>query len=204
VPSKPWWSDGALGSGESRRRSVPTMSASAAARLGPYLAGIAFALLAGAAASAAEPKSLAVMDFELIDEMRQYESEQGRRDTDRRLAFITAELVRQFRSRGMYRVVDNAPAAPLIEKLRASYDLRACNGCELDIGKALGVDRVALCWVQKVSNLILNIDIEVHAVPTGETVYAKSVDIRGNTDEAWLRGVRRLVDNIEDRGHHTR
>jgi hypothetical protein len=40
-------------------------------------------------------------------------------------------------------------------------------------------------------------------VPTGERVYAKSVDIRGNTDEAWLRGVRRLVDNIQDRNQHT-
>jgi hypothetical protein len=41
-------------------------------------------------------------------------------------------------------------------------------------------------------------------VATGETVYAKSVDIRGNTDETWLRGVRRLVDNIEERRHHLR
>jgi len=35
-------------------------------------------------------------------------------------------------------------------------------------------------------------------------VDGKSVDIRGNTDEAWLRGVRRLVDNIQDRNHHLR
>jgi Protein of unknown function (DUF2380) len=175
-----------------------------AARLGRALTGIGFALAACAPASGAEPKSLAVMEFELIDEMRQYETAQARQETDRRLGLITSELTREFRSRGMYRVVDNAPAAQLIGKLKASYDLRACNGCELDIGKALGVDRIAVCWVQKVSNLILNINIEVHGVATGDTVYAKSVDIRGNTDEAWLRGVRRLVDNIQERNHHTR
>ena len=61
---------------------------------------------------------------------------------------------------------------------------------------------IALCWVQKVSNLILNINVEVRNVATGGTVYAKSVDMRGNTDEAWLRGARRLVDNIAERGHH--
>jgi hypothetical protein len=52
------------------------------------------------------------------------------------------------------------------------------------------------------SNLILNINVEVRNVATGGTVYAKSVDMRGNTDEAWLRGARRLVDNIAERGHH--
>jgi len=144
------------------------------------------------------------MDFELIDEMREYESAQGRRENDRRLALITSELAKEFTGRGMYRVIDPAPAAQLIEKLKASYELRACNGCEIDIGKALGADRVALCWVQKVSNLILNINIDVRSVATGATLYAKSVDIRGNTDEAWLRGVRRLVDNIQERNQHMR
>jgi uncharacterized protein DUF2380 len=165
---------------------------------------IAFAGLACAQASAAEPKSLALMDFELIDDMRALASEQARQEVDGRLVLITAELAKELERRGMYRVLDRAPAAQLIERLKASYELRACNGCEIDIGKALGAERIALCWVQKVSNLILNINIEVRSVATGETAYAKSVDIRGNTDESWLRGVRRLVDNIEERRHHLR
>ena len=168
---------------------------------------IALAALAGLAcgpAGAAQPKSLALMDFELIDEMRAFASEQARQEVDRRLVLITAELAKELERRGMYRVLDRAPAAQLIERLKASYELRACNGCEIDIGRALGAERIALCWVQKVSNLILNINIEVRSVATGETVYAKSVDIRGNTDEAWLRGVRRLVDNIQERNHHLR
>jgi hypothetical protein len=162
--------------------------------------------LAGVACSAAgaPPRSLALMDFELIDELRSFASEQVRRDDERRLGLITAELAKELQARGMYRVLDQAPAARLIEKLRASYELRQCNGCEIDIGKALGAERIALCWVQKVSNLILNINVEVRNVATGDTVYAKSVDIRGNTDETWLRGVRRLVDNIQERNHHLR
>jgi hypothetical protein len=165
---------------------------------------LAFAWLACAQASAAEPKSLALMDFELVDDMRDFASEQARQEVDRRLVLITAELAKELERRGIYRVLDRAPAAQLIERLKASYELRACNGCEIDIGKALGAERIALCWVQKVSNLILNINIEVRSVATGETVYAKSVDIRGNTDETWLRGVRRLVDNIQERNQHLR
>jgi hypothetical protein len=136
------------------------------------------AALACPLAGGTEPRSLALMDFELIDEMRAFESEQARQETDRRLVLITTELAKELESRGMYRVLDR--------------------------DKAPGAERIALCWVQKVSNLILNINIEVRSVATGETVYAKSVDIRGNTDETWLRGVRRLVDNIEERRHHLR
>ncbi len=136
------------------------------------------AALACPLAGGTEPRSLALMDFELIDEMRAFESEQARREVDRRLVLISSELAKELESRGMYRVLDR--------------------------DKAPGAERIALCWVQKVSNLILNINIEVRSVATGETVYAKSVDIRGNTDETWLRGVRRLVDNIQERNHHLR
>jgi uncharacterized protein DUF2380 len=139
---------------------------------------LACAGLACAQAAAAEPKSLALMDFELIDDMRSFESEQARREVDRRVALITAELAKELERRGMYRVLDG--------------------------DKAAGAERIARCWVQKVSNLILNINIEVRSVSTEETVYATSVDIRGNTDETWLRGVRRLVDNIQERNHHWR
>jgi uncharacterized protein DUF2380 len=144
------------------------------------------------------------MDFELIDEMRSFSTEQARREVDRRLVLITGELAKELEGRGMYRVLDRTPAEQLIERLKASQELRACNGCEIDIGKALGAERIALCWVQKVSNLILNINVEVRSVATGETLYVKSVDIRGNTDETWLRGVRRLVENIQERNHHLR
>ncbi len=139
---------------------------------------LAFAWLACAQASAAEPKSLALMDCELIDDMRSFESEQARREVDRRVALITAELAKELQRRGMYRVLDGE--------------------------KAAGAERIARCWVQKVSNLILNINIEVRNAATDETAYVKSVDIRGNTDETWLRGVRRLVDNIQERNQHLR
>jgi hypothetical protein len=72
--------------------------------------------------------------------------------------------------------------------------MNACNGCELQVGRKLGVERVAVCWVQKISNLILNINLRVEDVATGKPVFQRSVDIRGTTELSWQRGVKSLVD----------
>ena len=150
------------------------------------------------------PKSAAVMDFELINEIRDYETEAAQTAQQRRLALISDALRSEFAQRGMYRTVDNNVAAKLIAEQKALQDLRNCNGCELDIGRALGADVVILAWVQKVSNLILNINIEVKDVASGKTLYTKSVDLRGNTDKSWLRGIRYMVDSIEEKKQHLR
>ena len=100
---------------------------------------------------------------------------------------------------GLYRVLVNAPAADYIAKLKSAQELRACNGCELDIGKRLGADLVLTAWVQKVSNLILNINIEIKRVASGQTILNKSVDIRGNTDQSWSRGISYMVRDMVEK-----
>ncbi|HQT26410.1 MAG TPA: DUF2380 domain-containing protein, partial [Burkholderiales bacterium] len=50
-------------------------------------------------------------------------------------------------------------------------------------------------WVQKVSNLILNINVAARSVTTGKVIEEGSVDIRGNTDESWSRGLSYLMRN---------
>ena len=67
--------------------------------------------------------------------------------------------------------------------------------------KALGADVIVIGWVQKVSNLILNINLQVKDVRTGEMLYAKSVDLRSNTDDSWLRGIRHLLTNMAEENH---
>jgi hypothetical protein len=49
--------------------------------------------------------------------------------------------------------------------------------------------------VQKVSDLILNINVYMADVAAGKLVFVHSVDIRGNTDESWTRGITYLVKN---------
>jgi hypothetical protein len=144
------------------------------------------------------------MDFELLNEMQDYETDESRAALERRLALITEALRQEFDQRGLYRTLDNNAAAKLIAEQRARQNLRNCNGCEFDIGRALGADVVILGWVQKVSNLILNLNIEVKEVASGQTLYTKSVDLRSNSDKSWLRGIRYMVDSIEEKKQYLR
>ena len=47
-------------------------------------------------------------------------------------------------------------------------------------------------WGQKVSNLILNINVYMEDAESGKIKFARSVDIRGN-DESWRRGLDYLL-----------
>jgi hypothetical protein len=49
--------------------------------------------------------------------------------------------------------------------------------------------------VQKVANLILNMNIYVRDASSGATIAAMSADMRGNTDETWSRALDWLVRN---------
>jgi hypothetical protein len=170
--------------------------------LGSLLRALMLALAwAPIAAGAVELPSLAVLPFELIDE--QHELAPAHVEYAR-LPVITRQLSDALQSNGLYRVLDTGAARPMIDDLAARQNLRDCNGCELDIGKALKADRVLVGWVQKVSNLILNINIRIEDVSSGATVLQKSVDIRGNTDDSWRRGVDALVRDMVEKGQRGR
>jgi len=160
--------------------------------------------LAASETDAPAPRIAAVMEFELIDDMRDFERPEVKDAQDRRIGLISDTLRQELLQRGMYRLADNSAAARLIIGLKAQQELRGCNGCEIDIGKALGADVIIIGWVQKVSNLILNINIEVKEIGSGRILYVKSVDLRGNTDNSWLRGIRYMVDSIEEKKQHLR
>jgi hypothetical protein len=93
---------------------------------------------------------------------------------------------------GRYRVVDLAPVRAALDR---TPELRNCNGCELPLARQVGADQAVVAWVQKVSNLILNINLEIEDATTGARIRAGSVDIRGNTDESWTRGLRFLLED---------
>ncbi|RTZ42421.1 DUF2380 domain-containing protein [Candidimonas sp. SYP-B2681] len=137
--------------------------------------------------------SIAIMDFELIDNTGESAKDAEQK---RRLAMISQQLREAIAENQLYTVVDNAPAASLIAELQKRFELHSCNGCDVDIGHALNTPRVLTGWVQKVSNLILNINIQVRDVQTGNIVLNKSVDIRGNTDQTWSRGIRYMVRSM--------
>jgi uncharacterized protein DUF2380 len=65
----------------------------------------------------------------------------------------------------------------------------------VDIARRAGVDIAITGTVRKVSNLILGFNIEVREVTSGRLTRVLQADIRGNTDDSWLRGIRWLVAN---------
>jgi hypothetical protein len=77
----------------------------------------------------------------------------------------------------------------LHEKIAAAPEISNCNGCERDFALEAGADWAAWGTVQKVSNLILNINVYMEDARTNKMEFVKSVDIRGNTDESWQRGL---------------
>ncbi|WP_429258721.1 DUF3280 domain-containing protein [Paraburkholderia sp. GAS334] len=147
-----------------------------------------------------EPRSIALLNCSLIDDNAAYNDADTTRVQQTRIGMISDQLRDELRERGLYRVADNAPAADMIASHQSTQDLNACNGCEREVGRKLNVDRVGVCWVQKISNLILNINLRVEDVTNGTTVFQRSVDIRGNTDLSWQRGVKSLVDLLAAEG----
>jgi Protein of unknown function (DUF2380) len=88
---------------------------------------------------------------------------------------------------GRFKIVSIPP--DLREKIAAGPEISSCNGCERDFAQELGADWAAWGTVQKVSNLILNINVYMEDAQAGKMEFVKSVDIRGNTDESWRRGL---------------
>src|SRR3954469_21465804 len=146
------------------------------------------ALLLGlAAAPALAADRIAVFDPELLDTS----GEGVRPDQQQRLAMIGEELRQALAASGRYVPVDVAPQRA---RLAEGPALRNCGACAAEAAQALGAELALVTVVQKVSNLILNINVALlEAAPSGRQRAAWSVDIRGNNDESWRHGISWLL-----------
>lgn len=146
------------------------------------------ALLLTGTVAYAEPPKAAVFDFQLADQ-----GMIGPTDADRaRLAPLSDMLRTLLKDSGRYEIVSTDPVKG--EVARGS-DLRRCNGCAEEYARKLGADVAITGEIQKVSNLILNINVYVKDLKGGKPEQAYSVDIRGNNDTSFDRGLRYLVKN---------
>lgn len=161
-------------------------------RLGAWLAALLVAGVLSPGGADAEELAIAVFDFELIDTSLEGEVGGKRPDEQQRLVLISDKLRQMLTDTGRYRLIDVSPAQAEIEA--AGY-LHGCNGCDAKIAGSLGAERAVTGTVQKVSNLILNINLYERDVASGDLLRAMSVDIRSNTDKSWTRGVSYLVRN---------
>jgi len=156
----------------------------------PISLGLAMALWCGACAQAAE-RAVAVFDFGFVDTSLQGATYGPSTEELERLAWVGDELRKRLAQTGWFEIVDIGPVAA-----RAyAENLRSCSNCDAQLARELGATLAISGWVQKVSNLILNMNITVHDADTGKLVSSISVDMRGNTQESWSRALNYLVVN---------
>lgn len=108
-----------------------------------------------------------------------------------RLAALEDMARDRFRAEG-FEFVDLAPEQTAIARV---VNPAKCYGCDTRIAARLGADFSLVGEVQKVSNLILTINLQLREASTGTLVKGGVVDIRGNTDESWTRGMRYILNN---------
>jgi len=136
-------------------------------------------------------QAVAVFDFEFIDTSLQGATYGANVEEQERLAWAGGELRKRLTQTGRFEVLDVAPLAARAH----GVDLQRCGGCEAQWARELGAQFAITGWVQKVSNLILNMNITVRDADTGKLVTGMSVDMRGNTQESWSRALNYLVVN---------
>ena len=154
--------------------------------------GLIVLLGLGATSPAADAPSVAFLGVHFQNDNESLEpTSDGERE---RLERTGEEFTQQLASSGRFEIVPTTGA--MQAKIASGQPMGECGGCEIDYGRGLGVDFVAWIRVQKVSNLILNMNVYIADVSSGRTVLTKSVDLRGNTDEGWSRSLKYLVKNL--------
>jgi Protein of unknown function (DUF2380) len=139
----------------------------------------------------ADPLKVAVFDFELVDTSLQGEMDGPRADEQRRLMDAGDRLRKALAESGKFVVLDIAP----VHVAAHSSHLQACGGCDVKFAQQIGADLAITGVVQKVSNLILNMNVYLRDTHTGQLVTSMSADFRGNTDESWARTMSFLLRN---------
>lgn len=149
--------------------------------------------LIAAPSAAGDPwqgRSVAFFGVTFLDTSTEGEVNGPRADEAARVDLVERQAAEALRAHGMA-LVDLAPVA---QDLAGTRNPARCNGCELRMARRLGADYAVVAEVQKVSNLILSMNLYVKDVESGAQIRGQAVDIRGNTDESWQRGMRYILE----------
>jgi hypothetical protein len=149
-----------------------------------------FCLLA-ASSVAAEPIRVAIFDFELIDTSLDGQMKGPNPDEKARLERLAPALRAKLAASDKYVVVDTRAVSARAN----AQNLQSCGGCDASLAHEVGADVALTGTVQKVSNLILNLNIYLRDAKDDRLLQAMSADFRGNTDESWSRALDYLIRN---------
>lgn len=114
----------------------------------------------------------------------------AREDEAARVAMAETLIADDLSARGFTLL---APPPDAVEQIK---NPARSNGRDIQIARAQGADYAIAGEVHKVSNLILQLNLQIRDVQTGKMRAAGVVDIRGNNDRSFQRGYRYLLKNI--------
>ncbi len=137
-------------------------------------------------------EKIAIMPFELSQEQRIGMVARIAPEEANRLKLATQKLSSMLEESGSYEVVDISSIATDIEE---ASPLFKCNGCEVELAKKVGAQSVSTGVIQMAHPTLINVNIYIRDVATGELKNSMAVSIRENNDAGWVRGVRSLVRN---------
>ena len=151
----------------------------------------ALLLAAPAAAQDWRGAKAAFLGVTFLDTSQEGETAGPRADETRRVARVEAQLADALRAQGLTLV----PLDPVADELARYANPADCSGCDARLAAKLGARYAVTSEVQKVSNLILAMNVVIRDAASGAPVRAQAVEIRGNTDDSWTRGMRYLLEN---------
>jgi len=161
-------------------------------RITQFFAAFA-ALLVNPGAAAVSAETAAVFPFELLDTAQEGELfPKVRPEETKRLGLLTDDLKGRLTALNRYALVATDQIAG---EIKQAAPLHRCNGCETDLAKKAGAKLAIVGLVQKFSDTLLSVTVQIVDSDTGKIVGVYSAGIQGNTDEAWLRGVSYIVRN---------
>jgi Protein of unknown function (DUF2380) len=143
----------------------------------------------------AAPRSLLVLNLELVDSSGEVTDQRG--DHDRRLAAVREILASELAARHVYAVVDPGKVQAEIDAAGERQYLHACNGCEIRFAREVEADRVLTGHVRKVSSQVMALWVDIMDARSGRPVVRKVLDFRGDNDKAWQRAALYLVGQLE-------
>jgi hypothetical protein len=149
---------------------------------------LVFLACAAAPAYASEAPRVAFFGFSLINTSL----EPTKPEEAARIKMLDELFRQKLDASGKFKIV---PISAEAQKNLGQAEIENCNGCERDAAIASGADWAAWGTVQKVSNLILNINLYMEDARSGKMEFVKSVDIRGNTDDSWQHGINYILKN---------
>lgn len=158
--------------------------------------GLIGAILAAALctgpASADDVRRLAVFDMTFVNFSQEVDYGATNEAELARITMLSDYLRELLQDSGRYELVDLSAAE---QDLKLHGSVFTCNRCEEKMARKLSAESSITGAVNKVSQLVQTVVLRERDADSGQVIRLYQTDIRGNTDEAWRRGLEFLVKN---------